>query len=444
MDGGTRSSAAAARRAEGLIRLVSITSAVLIVVLLLNGWYAFSAARRLGSEDLQLVRLAGRIVHLDEVLTMSARMAAQTGDARWTERYRAAEPKLDAAIGEVIALAPESEREAMELTNEANLALVALEAACLEAVAEGRLDDARELVFDERYDRLKSHYREGVESMIGALDHRTQRSVAAARTAAIVGGLVALLGVVASFAALALGVARSRREEALRVELRFAARRSTMGRLASSLSHELNQPLAAIVHYSGAATAISERHDGPHELRSVLDGIAQQAERAGAIVQRVREFARPSAPRRAAVDVGEVLRDALLLVVPEARVAGVELETDVARPVPSISGDAIQIQQVLVNLLLNAIEASPPGGRVEVRVRAAAGRVELEVADEGVGISPEESARVFEAFYTTKPEGLGLGLAVSRDIVEALGGEIVHEPGRQGSRFRVSLPEHGP
>jgi len=441
MRGRNRESREEPRRSDRILTIASLTSALLIIVLVLNSWAATSAFRRLGEDDLELVRLAGRIVHLDEVLTMSARMAASTGSEEWAVRYRIAEPELDRAIQAAIELAPEAESTAVQLTDQANRALVGLEQECLLAVREGRFDEARAIVFSGEYERLKDEYRRGVDSMIKRFNERTDRSMNEARIGAITGGIVALLGVGASFTALLIGVRRSRREERLRDELNVAMRRSTMGRLAASLAHELNQPLGAIVHYAGAIQAMTETMDDHEPLRKTAAGLATQAERAGTIVLRIRDFAKRSVPRREQVFLTDVVRDAVSLVTPEARQAQVEIETWFARSMPPVIADTIQLQQVLVNLLINAIEASTEGGRISIRALTTEGRINIVVRDDGVGISPEHERKIFEAFFTTKSDGLGLGLAISRDIVEGLGGRLTCKASTDGTEFQVSLPD---
>jgi C4-dicarboxylate-specific signal transduction histidine kinase len=170
-----------------------------------------------------------------------------------------------------------------------------------------------------------------------------------------------------------------------------------------------------------------------------------QAKRAGAIIQRLREVLRQPVPALAPQDLNEVARTALQLAEPEALAAGVALELDLAAGLPRVRTDRLLVEQVALNLVRNAIEAvqALPEERRRVAVAtAAAGRnaVALSVSDRGEGVTPEVSGRLFEAFVTTKPRGLGLGLSICRSVIESLGGSIRYEPRAGRPCFVFVLP----
>ena len=224
-----------------------------------------------------------------------------------------------------------------------------------------------------------------------------------------------------------------------------AARAMALGEVASALAHELNQPLAAIAAYNEACLALlaAPKWD-PAEVVEAMERCRRQAVRAGDIVRRMREFVRRREPLRAARNVNDVVRSALQLAQPHLDGTAVELE--LAETLPAALADGFMIEQVLLNLLRNAVEAmhgiEPGGRRITLRTAAArAARVEISVRDRGPGLDPAVADRLYEPFFTTKPDGLGLGLSLCRSIVEAHGGELSHAAAEGGGMlFRFTLP----
>ncbi|WP_437311328.1 hybrid sensor histidine kinase/response regulator [Sorangium sp. So ce388] len=230
-------------------------------------------------------------------------------------------------------------------------------------------------------------------------------------------------------------------------ELAHLNRVSAMSELAASLAHELSQPLAAILSNAQAAERLLA-HAPPDiaEARAALADIMADDRRAGQVIQRMRAMLRKGELSAAALDLDELIRDVVRLMASAALLAGTTVRIELAPGLPRVRGDRIQLQQVLLNLLVNALDAvarHPPEARlVVVRTRRAdGGQVELSVADSGEGIPPADLERVFEPFFTSKPQGLGVGLAISRSIVEAHGGRLwaEHCPG-EGATFRCALP----
>ena len=234
----------------------------------------------------------------------------------------------------------------------------------------------------------------------------------------------------------------------LRAHLAHLSRVVSMGHLAAGLAHELNQPLTAIVNYAGAcATVLKSREPPPlDKLRDAMHKIAGNAQRAGEIIRLLKQFVRKSPPQRASADVGDLIRDVVEMVATEARDQGVALLWKPAgRPLVA-DVDPIQIQQVLVNLLQNAIDAvkdQPPQRRnvTIVADTAGAGQLEVAVVDQGTGVPRADVDRIFDYFVTSKPSGLGMGLPISRAIVEDHGGTLRLECNPEhGATFRFSLP----
>ncbi len=246
---------------------------------------------------------------------------------------------------------------------------------------------------------------------------------------------------------------RRRAEEQARLhldQLAHVTRLASMGEMASTIAHEVNQPLTAVVNFSQACVRLlrSGQADAA-EIVASMEQAAAQAERASQIIRHLRAFVRKEEAELAPVDLNFLVNEVVRLVRPDARQSAVEIVVDPADGLPQVLADNIQIQQVLVNLVRNAVEAiaAADAGRREVRVstrRAADGSVEVAVEDSGPGFDAATAGKVFEAFYTTKAQGMGIGLSISRSIVEAHRGRIwaSGEPGR-GARFCVALPAAG-
>jgi PAS domain S-box-containing protein len=243
---------------------------------------------------------------------------------------------------------------------------------------------------------------------------------------------------------------RKRAEEALRqmqVEIAHVSRVATLGELASSIAHEVNQPLAAIVAEADACRNWLARANPPlHLVGEALDAIAKDGYRAGEVIQRIRQLATKTEPQRVALDLNEVIRDVVPLVRLQLERRDVLLSLDLASGLAPVLGDRIQLQQVILNLAMNAIEAmaSVADRRRKLVIRAGQperDHVTIDVMDTGVGIAANHLDHVFDAFFTTKPGGMGMGLSISRSIVEAHGGRLwaTSNPAH-GITFHFSLP----
>jgi two-component system, LuxR family, sensor kinase FixL len=235
--------------------------------------------------------------------------------------------------------------------------------------------------------------------------------------------------------------------ERQRNELAHVTRVSALGQLASSLAHELNQPLGAILRNAEAAELfLQDPSPDFDELRAIFADIRKDDQRAGEVIDRMRALIknREGAKRRR-LDLRLLAGDTVALVRPDAEMRRVELKVETGPAVPLVYGDQVQLQQVLLNLLLNAMDAlddNPPAKRfVTVRAQPAGAMVEVTVSDTGHGIPADKLPHVFEPFFSSKPDGLGMGLAISRDIVWAHGGRLWAENNPDGgATFHFTVP----
>ncbi len=238
---------------------------------------------------------------------------------------------------------------------------------------------------------------------------------------------------------------RERQIQALQNDLLHATRVTAMGQMSSAIAHELNQPLTAILSYAGAMQRMIDRENPPlAEIRDGLAKTAKDAARAGEIIRRLRAFVEKREPQRTREPLGPLIMDAVSLGAVGLAADGVKVEIQIDPDIPPPFLDKVQIQQVLVNLIRNAVDAMRDV--VERRLKVTAAREDgfavISVTDTGTGVAPEVALRLFEAFASTKDDGMGIGLSISRTIVEAHGGRIWAEASVGGGaifRFRVPL-----
>ena len=236
------------------------------------------------------------------------------------------------------------------------------------------------------------------------------------------------------------------RVQELQSELIQVARLSAMGEMASALAHELNQPLTAVINYAETASGILARGQvtDPGTVSSLLEKTVQQANRAGQIIRRLRQFIARGETERTLEDLNAVVEEASALALVGAAGKGIAARRTLAKGLPPVLVDKIQIHQVITNLIRNSIDALEGVARREIVIRTerdGRDRVVIAVADTGPGLAPEITDRLFQPFVTTKPTGLGIGLSICRSIVDAHGGRLWSsaDPGG-GTVFHVSLP----
>lgn len=237
--------------------------------------------------------------------------------------------------------------------------------------------------------------------------------------------------------------------EALRkaqADLAHIGRLTMMGELAAAVAHEVNQPLMAIVTNAGTCLQhLSQPHPDPGKTRVVVERIVRDAQRAGDVVRSIHALARRTPADPGWVDMSALVADTLALVRAELRRARVIVETDLQAGSPWVHGDRVQLQQLVLNLVMNAVEAMAdpelPERRLRIVTAGEEGWIRVRVEDSGIGIADADVDAIFRALYTTKPDGLGMGLSISRSIVELHGGRLTATPGTPcGSVFEFVLP----
>jgi two-component system sensor kinase FixL len=235
------------------------------------------------------------------------------------------------------------------------------------------------------------------------------------------------------------------RLQELQSELVHMSRLTAMGEMASALAHELNQPLSAIANYMKGSRRLLENRSDQDSLvvREAMDKAAEQSLRAGQIIRRLRDFVSRGETEKRVESIKKVVEEASALALVGAKERGVRVRFEFAPQMDAVLVDKVQVQQVVLNLMRNALEAMEQTDRRELLLSTApaeGGMLAVSVADTGSGIAPDVAAQLFQPFVTTKPQGMGVGLSISRTIVEAHGGQITVQPNpRGGSIFRFTL-----
>jgi len=242
---------------------------------------------------------------------------------------------------------------------------------------------------------------------------------------------------------------RKHAEEALhqtQADLARVSRVTTMGELTASLAHEVNQPIAAAVTNANTCLRwLTREQPDVEEARAAAMRIVKDGTRAAEIIKRTRLLFKKGTPQREPVDVNEVVREMIVLLRSEATRYNITVRMELASDLPRIMGDRVQLQQVLMNLMLNGFDAMRDlGGTRELAIksqRAENEQVLVSVSDTGVGLPPQQADQVFNAFFTTKPHGTGMGLRISRSIVESHGGRLwAADNSPRGASFHFALP----
>jgi C4-dicarboxylate-specific signal transduction histidine kinase len=233
-------------------------------------------------------------------------------------------------------------------------------------------------------------------------------------------------------------------------QLAHVNRVMTMGELATSIAHELNQPLMAVaVNGDACLQWLNGPNPNLEEARAAVARMVAESGRAGEIIKRIRALSQNSSPRKERVDLHAVLEETLALTNGELVANRVAVVTDLATNLPGVWGDRVQLQQVILNLIINAVEAMNESNESARRLHISTGlhgtnAVVIGIRDFGPGIGADQADHIFDAFITTKPHGVGMGLSISRTIIEAHAGRLWYEAARPGAIFRFTLPTEEP
>jgi two-component system sensor kinase FixL len=233
----------------------------------------------------------------------------------------------------------------------------------------------------------------------------------------------------------------------LEEQLLHADRLVILGELTAGIAHEINQPLTAIAAYADAGRKIVDRQENPprQDVYLICERIGEQSRRAAEVVHRLRKLVRSGTVSKARHDINKIIRNTLLLFEFEVKKTNTELIFHPLESLEFLYVDEIQIQQIMVNLIKNGldaiVESGRMNGRVEIRIKKAAENIRISVTDNGPGVPSKYQGNLFESFFTTKPKGVGLGLSICKNIAGAHGGNLQYsQPPEGGSRFTLSLP----
>lgn len=475
-----------------LFLIVMTVTGILFIGLFVYSYSAFQRIKNLKEHDLKIEQLRGTIIHLDEVLTMSARMAAATGDPQWEARYRTFEPKLDQAIKESIEISPSVyEGNDAEMTDQANLKLVGMENRVFELVRQGQLIEARTILSGLRYQKQKKIYAQGMkrqadeirQHMSETLDNEKSRF----RFFSYVFGLLLFLLIVFWATVLKIltrwqGILIAQNEEIKKTQnhLVHSEKMAAIGQLAAGIAHEINNPIGFVFsniqmleEYSRSFVKIVRQVEEinsaytsrnmnrvelllndlaqtekttnlkliTEDLGALLQESTQGMERVRKIILDLRTFAREDSGGKELVKVEDILESILSIVHNEIKYKA-NLKKEYGGT-PPIFCSAQKLGQVFINLIINAGHAIEVNGEIKIRTFLDKDNVCVEISDNGKGISPDKIQKIFEPFYTTKPvgQGTGLGLSISYEIVKKHNGIIkVESEVDKGTIFTVILP----
>lgn len=453
MERGIKNKATDPGKGEFPLRLFAAAFAVSLLVTVFSGWQLWRLLylyEEMSAKHIAITESVGRIMLLDEVLTMSARMAAATGDFNYEKRYDQFDPELVREINAVRNILPQQAiKQFATETDGANTALVAMERQAFALAHRDRRQEAMALLSGDEYLRLKKVYASGMEKTDKAANKLIDNEMRGFRlmslgvaSASATGAFVVLAAWLLAIRAMRNWLAeRQAAEEALRNmqnELVRKEKLAMLGQVAGSVGHELRNPLGVMsnaIYYLQSVLV-----DADKTTLEYLDIVKNEIIVADRIVGDLLDSVRTKPPHPEPVGVAQLVGRILCkYAIPE----NVSVKLDIPATLPPLCVDDMQIQQVLRNLISNGVEAMTQGGALEIQAieNAAARNITIRVCDSGAGIAPGNLDKVFQPLFTTKARGIGLGLVVVNNLTQANGGSIeVHSEIGKGTVFSITLP----
>lgn len=426
--------------------------------------------REVIQKSIEVNRLKGEILRLDEVLTMSARMSAATGDARWEERYLKNEGELDQAIARVLTLVPETASiKSTHQTEEANKRLVAMEKQAFNATREGRQDFAKELLMSQEYEDQKTIYAQGMFDLGQSLDKHVgssleQLQVKSMAVICIALGLIPLVFFSWLYVLRTLNqwrsfivtknknldhevISRTEQLETEKIRSLSSAKMATLGEMAGGIAHEINNPLGIIQGFAEQLSLLCEDNLvlPVTRVQSIAEKIGLATDRITKIVQGLRSFSRDGSkdPMELA-SLQTIIEQTLSLCHERMQSRGIALRTKGLDRSFQISCRSVEVSQVLLNLLNNAVDATDGCDLKEIAIEVELTNDEIRVCviDSGAGIPVHLRSKIMQPFFSTKPvgKGTGLGLSISRTIMAAHKGRLELDGSRGRTCFVMAFP----
>jgi signal transduction histidine kinase len=484
---------------------ILIVTGMLLVIIGIHDYHAQRAVNGLKERYLQIEQLKSQIIHDDEIMTMSARMAAATGDMMWVLRYREYEPKLTAAIKQAIVASPEIYRKETDRTNIGKVQLLGMEHKAFALIQERRNKEAMDILFGAQYEAQRNKYERAIERLNVLLKEQMDAALAVENSKAYlsqVSFITVFILLLLSWLAL-LRIARGAQEALIELnktldqkvqertrdlqnvqsQLLQSEKFSAIGQLAAGMAHEINNPIGFInsnlqtlekyvAHYTplrgyldqlgkalcvrdyeGVSRVITSWEKASKETNfqfiegdiiNLLKESREGTESMRKIVADLCAFASPDKGKENSVDL-EALMESMLNIVWNEIKYKAQLRKDYGA-VPPVICNPQKMGQVFVNLLTNAAHAIKDKGTITIKTCTRDRCVCVDISDTGCGIPPENINRIFDPFFTTKPvgRGVGLGLSISYDIIRRHGGSITFSSQvDKGTTFTVMLPANG-
>ena len=405
-------------------------SVMVILWLVWASWIISKFAEEATARSVEFERIAGEITYLDEVLTMSARMAASTGDLAWEDRYRAHVPILDAAVANAIEVANhDPANSGAAQTQQANLKLIEMEERAFQLIRNGRSGEALALLRSEAYEIEKVLYAKGQETFVSMLRDELANSLTSYRRhldASLIAAFLALI-VVVGFWWL---IFQHLRAQQRRLEVVNKAKSDFL----ATMSHELRTPLNAVIGFAELMRLEPFGPIGRPEYHDYIDDIRGAAQHLLALINDILDLSKVEAGvdrlQEENIEIADLMESVHSLVRERTECGRLVLEMDIPEGLPMLIADKRKLKQILVNLLVNSIKFTEPGGKVTLKVRCDDGEGHVfQVIDTGLGMAPNDIPKALSMFgqvggLSRRYEGTGLGLPLTKALVESHGGSL--------------------